>query len=212
MNKKERIKIVLDFVDSLFPDAKCELFYNKDYELVIAVMLSAQTTDKAVNLVTKPLFEKYPSLDSLYNAPLEDIENIIKSIGLYKNKAKNIKGIAKTLVEDFNGILPSDKDLLQKLPGVGNKSAGVIRCEVFKIPDLPVDTHIIRITNRLGFAKKSEEPIEIEQNLKKIIEKERWIKTHHQLIHFGRYFCTAKKPNCDNCKLKELCNFKNTSC
>lgn len=212
MTKKEKINIVLEFIDSLFPDAKCELFYNLDYELAIAVMLSAQTTDKAVNLVTKPLFEKYPSLDALNKASLEDIENMIKSIGLYKNKAKNIKGIVKTLIEEFHGVLPSDKEQLQKLPGIGNKTAGVIRCEIFNIPDLPVDTHIIRISNRLGFANLDDEPIDIEHKLKKLIEEKRWIKTHHQLIHFGRYFCTARNPNCQNCKLGEFCKFKNTSC
>ena len=210
MNKKEKIQIVLDFVDSLFPDAKCELFYNQDYELAIAVMLSAQTTDKSVNNVTGPLFLKYPTLKALDEAPLEDIEEIIKSIGLYKNKAKNIKGIVHTLLNDFNGKLPSDKDALQTLAGIGNKSAGVIRCEIFKIPDLPVDTHIIRITNRLGFATSKDEPIDIERTLKKLIPEERWIKTHHQLIHFGRYFCTAKKPNCEHCHLQEICKYFNT--
>ena len=205
MTKVEKINQILDFVDSLFPDAKCELFFIRDYELAIAVMLSAQTTDKSVNNVTKVLFSKYPDLQSLDNASLSDIENIIKSIGLYKNKAKNIKELTHTLLTDFNGKLPSDKDELQKLAGIGNKSAGVIRCEVFKIPDLPVDTHIIRITNRLGLASKSDEPIDIEHKLKKIIPEDRWIKTHHQLIHFGRYFCTAKNPHCADCKLKSIC-------
>ena len=196
---------VSQYVDSLFPDAKCELFYSKDYELVIAVMLSAQTTDKAVNAVTKGLFEDYPTLESLANAPLSDIEEHIKSLGLYKNKAKNIIGIAQGIRNDFGGVLPSDKNLLQTLPGIGNKSAGVIRIEVFKIPDLPVDTHIIRISNRLGIANKKDEPIDIERKLKKIIPEESWIKTHHQLIHFGRYFCTAKSPKCAECKLKNIC-------
>ena len=205
MTKQERINITLEFIDSLFPNAKCELFYNKDYELAIAVMLSAQTTDKAVNLVTKPLFEKYSSLKFIDEAPLNDIEDIIKSIGLYKNKAKNIKGIARVILTNFDGKLPSDKNDLQTLPGIGNKSAGVIRCEIFKIPDLPVDTHIIRITNRLGIANKEDEPIDIEMKLKKLIPEDRWIKTHHQLIHFGRYFCIAKNPRCENCKLKDIC-------
>ena len=196
---------ISQYVDSLFPDAKCELFYSKDYELAIAVMLSAQTTDKAVNLVTKSLFKDYPTVESIANADLKDIEEHIKSLGLYKNKAKNIVGIAQTIVNNFNGTLPSDKNELQKLPGIGNKSAGVIRIEVFKIPDLPVDTHIIRISNRLGIAKKSDEPIDIERKLKKLIPEENWIKTHHQLIHFGRYFCTAKNPKCDECKLKSIC-------
>ena len=205
MTKQEKINTTLEFIDSLFPNAKCELFYNQDYELAIAVMLSAQTTDKAVNKVTEVLFSKFPTAESLKNAELSEIEEIIKSIGLYKNKAKNIKELARVLVDEFNSKLPSDKDELQKLPGIGNKSAGVIRCEVFKIPDLPVDTHIIRITNRLGFANAKDEPIDIEMKLKKLIPEERWIKTHHQLIHFGRYFCTAKKPQCEACKLRDFC-------
>ena len=205
MTNKDKINLILDFVDSLFPDAKCELFYNRDYELAIAVMLSAQTTDKAVNLVTKPLFSTHNSLKSLDEMSLEEVEESIKSIGLYKNKANNIKGITHKLLTDLSGVLPSDKVLLQTLPGIGNKSAGVIRCEIFKIPDLPVDTHIIRITNRLGIAKSSDSPLDIELKLKRLIPKERWIKTHHQLIHFGRYFCTAKKPHCEACKLRDIC-------
>lgn len=205
MTNQEKINITLNYIDSLFPNAKCELFYNKDYELAIAVMLSAQTTDKSVNLVTKPLFSQYDSLEKLDALTLEEVENAIQSLGLYKNKAKNIKGITHKLLTEFEGKLPSDKDLLQTLPGIGNKSAGVIRCEVFNIPDLPVDTHIIRVTNRLGIAKKSDTPLDIELKLKKLIPEDRWIKTHHQLIHFGRYFCLAKKPQCGSCKLKEFC-------
>ena len=205
MTKQEKINKTLEFIDSLFPDAKCELFYNQDYELAIAVMLSAQTTDKAVNKVTSVLFSRFPTVESLKNAELSEIENIIKSIGLYKNKARNIKDLAMVLVDEFSGVLPSDKNDLQRLPGIGNKSAGVIRCEVFKIPDLPVDTHIIRISNRLGFADVKDEPIDIEHKLKKLIPEDRWIKTHHQLIHFGRYFCTAKKPRCEACKLRDFC-------
>lgn len=204
MTKNQFLEIS-NYIDSLFPDAKCELFYSRDYELVIAVMLSAQTTDKSVNNVTSVLFKKYPTLKAIYDAPLEDIEESIKSLGLYKNKAKNIKGIAKTLIEEFDGKLPSDKDLLQTLPGIGNKSAGVIRCEVFKIPDLPVDTHIIRISNRLGIAKKSDEPIDIEHKLKRLIPEDKWIKSHHQLIHFGRYFCTARNPRCEECQIRKYC-------
>ena len=196
---------ISQYVDSLFPDAKCELFYSHDYELVIAVMLSAQTTDKAVNAVTKKLFAKYPTLESLASADISDIEEEIKTLGLYKNKAKNISEIAKKLFYEYDSKLPSDKDLLQTLPGIGNKSAGVIRIEIFKIPDLPVDTHIIRISNRLGIANKDDEPIDIERKLKKLIPEENWIKTHHQLIHFGRYFCLAKNPRCEGCKLRKYC-------
>ena len=201
------MEIISNYVDSLFPDAKCELFYTKDYELVIAVMLSAQTTDKAVNATTYKLFNDFPTLEALDNAPIEEIEKRIQSLGLYKNKAKNIKGIVHKIITDFNGELPSDKDLLQTLPGIGNKSAGVIRIEVFKIPDLPVDTHIIRITNRLGIANAKDEPIDIERKLKKLIPESRWIKTHHQLIHFGRYFCTARNPKCEECALRKDCKY-----
>ena len=207
MISKEKMSYISQYVDSLFPNAKCELFYSRDYELAIAVMLSAQTTDKAVNGVTQILFKKYPTLESLNKAKIEDIEDCIKSLGLYKNKAKNIKEMASILISDFSSKLPSDKNELQKLPGIGNKSAGVIRIEIFKIPDLPVDTHIIRITNRLGIANKKDEPIDIEKKLKKLIPESSWIKTHHQLIHFGRYFCTAKSPKCDECKLRDICKY-----
>ena len=202
---KTNIKPLLDYLDEILPAAKCELLYTKDYELVIAVMLSAQTTDKSVNAVTPILFKKYPTLDALYNAPLEDIEEIIKPIGLYKNKAKNLKGIVKDLKERFNGVVPSDKEQLMTLPGVGNKTAGVIRAEIFQIPDLPVDTHILRISKRLNLAKKDDEPIDVERKLKKIIPEERWIKSHHQLIHFGRYYCMARSPKCENCKISDMC-------
>ena len=205
---KTNINPLLNYLDEMFPSARCELFYSKDYELVIAVMLSAQTTDKSVNAVTPILFKKYPSLEDLNNAPLEDIEEILKPIGLYKNKAKNLKGIVKDLLERFNGKVPSNKDELMTLPGVGNKTAGVIRAEIFQIPDLPVDTHILRISKRLNLAKKEDEPIDVERKLKKLIPEERWIKSHHQLIHFGRYFCTARNPQCENCKISDMCTNK----
>ena len=205
MTMKTDINRLLSYLDELFPLAKCELFYSKDYELVIAVMLSAQTTDKSVNAVTPIVFNKYPSLDALNNASLENIEEILKPIGLYKNKAKNLKGIVKDLIERFNYQVPSNKEQLMTLPGVGNKTAGVIRAEIFKIPDLPVDTHILRISKRLNLAKKDDEPIDVEKKLKKLIPEERWIKSHHQLIHFGRYFCTARSPQCENCKIKDMC-------
>lgn len=205
---KTNVKPLLGYLDEILPTAKCELLYSKDYELVIAVMLSAQTTDKSVNAVTPILFKKYPTLAALYDAPLEDIEEIIKPIGLYKNKAKNLKGIVKDLVDRFNGVVPSDKEQLMTLPGVGNKTAGVIRAEIFQIPDLPVDTHILRISKRLNLAKKDDEPIDVERKLKKIIPEERWIKSHHQLIHFGRYYCMARSPKCENCKISDRCIYK----
>ena len=206
MNKRE-MSYISQYVDSLFPNAKCELFYSKDYELAIAVMLSAQTTDKAVNKVTGKLFKGFPTLKSFVDADVKDIEEHIKCLGLYKNKAANIKLLAEKLYYEFDGKLPSDKKLLTTLPGIGNKSAGVIRIEIFKIPDLPVDTHVKRISTRLGIATESDTPDIVEQKLKKLIPEDSWIKTHHQLIHFGRYFCTAKSPNCDQCKLKDKCKY-----
>ena len=205
---KTNIKPLLDYLDEILPTAKCELLYSKDYELVIAVMLSAQTTDKSVNAVTPILFKKYPTLSALYDAPLQDIEEIIKPIGLYKNKAKNLKGIVKDLVDRFNSVVPSDKEQLMTLQGVGNKTAGVIRADIFHIPDLPVDTHILRISKRLNLAKKDDKPIDVERKLKKIIPEERWIKLHHQLIHFGRYYCMARSPKCENCKISDMCIYK----
>ena len=205
MTMMTNINRLLDYLDELFPHAKCELLYKRDYELVIAVMLSAQTTDKSVNAVTPVLFDKYQSLDALNQAPLSDIEEILKPIGLYKNKAKNLKGIVKDLIERFNYQVPSNKEQLMTLPGVGNKTAGVIRAEIFQIPDLPVDTHILRIAKRLKLAKKDDEPIDVEKKLKKIIPEGRWIKSHHQLIHFGRYNCTARSPQCENCKISDMC-------
>ena len=206
MTNKQKTQQILDYLDEIFPNVGCELNYNKDYELVIAVMLSAQTTDTSVNQVTNKLFKKYVTLESLAKADLSDIEETIRSIGLYKNKAKNLIGIAQTLVDKYGGIVPSDKNELQTLPGVGNKTAGVIRAEIFNIPDLPVDTHILRISKRFGLAKENDGPYEVEQKLKKIIDESRWIKTHHQLIHFGRYLCTARKPACESCKLARLCH------
>ena len=207
MTNKEKVNILLHFLDELFPNAGCELNYSKDYELVIAVMLSAQTSDKSVNKVTDVLFNKYQSLDELNNASLEDIESIIKSIGLYQNKAKNLKGIVNDLITRFNYKVPHDKNELMTLPGVGNKTAGVIRAELFKIPELPVDTHVERIAKRFRFAKEKDTPLDVENKLKKLINKERWIKTHHQLIHFGRYFCKAKNPSCKLCKVKHICSY-----
>lgn len=206
MTNRQKTQQILDYLDEIFPNVGCELNYNKDYELVIAVMLSAQTTDVSVNQVTSKLFTKYPSLESLAKADLSDIEDIIHSIGLYKNKAKNLLGIAQTLVNKYDGVVPSDKDELQTLPGVGNNTAGVIRAEIFHIPDLPVDTHILRISKRFGLAKENDGPYEVEQKLKKLIDESRWIKTHHQLIHFGRYLCTARKPACESCKLAHICH------
>lgn len=199
------IECLLSYLDDAFPTARCELEYTKDYELVIAVMLSAQTTDKAVNRVTNRLFFSYNSLESLANANTTEIEKHIKTLGLFHIKAKNIIQLSQKLINDYHSILPCDKKELQSLPGIGNKSAGVIRAEVFGIPDLPVDTHILRVCKRLELVSSKATPIEVELFLKRHIDKNRWIKTHHQLIHFGRYQCLARSPKCKNCQLSQFC-------
>ena len=196
---------VLLYSNEILPNVGCELNYHKDYELLIAVVLSAQTTDKSVNQVTPKLFSKYQSLEELANADIKDVEEIIKSIGLYKVKAKNIVNLAKELVSKYDSKVPSDKDVLVTLPGVGNKTAGVTRLELFKADELPVDTHVARIAKRLKFASKNDEPLDIEKKLKKAFPQEYWGKLHHQFIHFGRYYCTAKNPKCENCKIREFC-------
>ena len=208
MTMTNKIALICDFLDEQYPHVGCELKYNKDYELVIAVMLSAQTTDIAVNKATEKLFSFYPTLESLANADIEVVEDCIRAIGLYKNKAKNVIGIAQKILNDFHGDLPSDKEVLQTLPGVGNKTAGVIRAEIFKIPDLPVDTHILRISKRLKLTKNDADAYETEMSLKKKFPQERWIKTHHQLIHFGRDICIARNPHCEKCKLNDICTKK----
>ena len=204
-----KINQIQAFLNEIYPHVGCELNYSKDYELLIAVILSAQTTDKAVNQVIPTLFSRYKSLEELKEADVKDVEDIIKSIGLYKNKAKNIVELANVLVDKYDSKVPSNKDVLVTLPGVGNKTAGVTRLELFKADELPVDTHVSRIAKRLKLASKNDDPDTIEKKLKKAFPKEDWGKLHHQLIHFGRYFCKAKNPMCENCKISEFCCEKN---
>lgn len=206
MTKKQKIRKLLDYSYLLFPNAHCELFYSKDYEFLIAVMLSAQTTDKAVNQVTPLLFSKYKTLEELALADVKEIESEIHSLGCSFKKAKNIKQIAEILLENFNSKIPCDKEELVKLPGVGNKTASVVIIELFNGAEFPVDTHIIRIINRLGIIK-SENPDIISDELKTLIPMNEYKAAHHSLIFFGRYFCKARNPMCANCKLKSICNF-----
>ena len=205
MTKKQKIKHILEYLNRLFPYAGCELIYTTDYGFLIAVMLSAQTTDAAVNKVTPVLFERYKTIDEIANAKYEDVCQIVKKIGLFKVKAKNLIEICKILVEKHNGKVPSNLEDLLSLPGVGIKTAGVVRSELFSIPDVPVDTHVERVSKRLGLVDKNDIPIQINEKLKKLIPVELQISSHHKFIHFGRYFCTAKKPNCDKCELRNIC-------
>lgn len=193
---------VFSYLDLLFPNPKCELEYNKDYELLIAIVLSAQTTDKRVNKVSRILFSKYPSLKELSEAKIEDIENIIKKIGTYHKKAVFVHEIALKLLDkkDLN-----DRKFLESLSGVGRKTANVFLAEIYNEPTIAVDTHVSRVSKRLGFCNVEDDVLTIERKLMKLIPKERWNRIHHQLVLFGRYYCKALKPECENCKLKDIC-------
>lgn len=196
---------IFDYLDFLIPNPKCELDYNKDYELLIATMLSAQTTDKRVNSVTKILFEKYRDLKSLSEADYEDIKNIIRSIGTFNKKARNIIEISKALVQIDK--VPNDRKYLESLPGVGRKTTNLVLSILYNEPYIAVDTHVTRVSNRLGLAK-TKDVLKIEKALYKKIPKERLSRTHHQLVLFGRYYCKAINPSCQDCELKTICNYE----
>lgn len=198
----------MDYLDLLFPDPKCELNYNKDYELLIAVMLSAQTTDKRVNMVTKILFRKYPTLADLKQATLEDLIEIIRPIGTFQRKAKNIKLIAEKLLEETEGIVPNDRAFLESLSGVGRKTTNVVLSNLYGANVIAVDTHVSRVSKRLGLARKTDDVVIIEKKLTKKFPKEKLGRLHHQLVLFGRYYCKASNPECENCKLKNMCKEK----
>lgn len=197
---------IFDYLDTLIPNPKCELNFNCDYELLIAVVLSAQTTDKRVNEVTKVLFTKYPTLEDINKADISSIKEIIKSIGTFNKKAVFVKEIAKTLLEKYNGVVPRTHEELEAIPGVGHKSANVVLGVLYNIPTFAVDTHVERVSKRLGLVSAKDDVIQVEKKLMKKVPKDRWIRTHHQFILFGRYYCKAVKPSCDNCKLKDICH------
>ena len=201
---KKNILLIESYLDELFKEPKCELNYTKDYELLIAVMLSAQTTDKGVNKVTDILFKKYDSLEKLQTADISDIKEIIKPIGNYNKKASNVIEISKILLNNFNGVVPKTYKELETMPGVGRKTASVLLGELYNIPSFAVDTHVIRVSNRLNLTK-SKDPLVIEKDLTRLFKKENWVKNHKQLVLLGRYYCKAIKPECLNCKLKSIC-------
>ena len=206
MTKKQVVALeIYDEITKLFPNAGCELNYRKDHELLIAIMLSAQTTDQSVNKVTEKLFEKYHNLNDFANASIPDLENDIKHLGLYRNKAKNLHKMTNKILQEFSGTIPNVQEDLESLPGVGRKTANVYLAELHHIPRIAVDTHVTRVSIRLGFAKVNSSPIIIENNLMKLYPKNLWILLHHKLIFFGRYFCTARKPNCKNCPIIKHC-------
>lgn len=199
------VKELENYLDELFPNPKCELEYHKDYELLIAVVLSAQTTDKRVNSVTPILFEKYPSPEELSKAELEDIMEIIKPIGTFHKKATFVRDIAKILVESYGGKVPNDREALEAMPGVGRKTANVVLSNLFDVPAIAVDTHVSRVSKRLGLAKTKDDVSVIEKKLMKKFDKSTWSKRHHQMVLFGRYHCKAMSPNCSECKLRSIC-------
>ena len=199
---------ILNYLDSLFPNPKCELNYNKDYELLIATMLSAQTTDKRVNKVTEVLFSKYPSIEELSKAKISDIEDIIREIGTFRRKSIYVHDIAKKLHDDGYDYVPNDRKYIESLPGIGHKTANVFLSNIYNEAAIAVDTHVSRVSKRLGIAKNQDDVKTIEEKLMKKIPKDKWSKTHHQLVLFGRYHCKATNPSCLDCKLINICKYK----
>lgn len=207
----ERMSVeeILDHIEALYPDAHCELEHRNNYEMAVAVILSAQTTDASVNKVTPALFARYPAISDLAEGDQEEIESLISSLGLHRAKARSIKGFARGVMERFNGEIPSGMEELTSLPGVGRKCANVIQSECFGVPALAVDTHVSRISRRLGLCYQKDDPETIERKLKRKIPRERWSRTHHQMIFFGRYLCHARSPECARCPFTGICREKN---
>ena len=196
---------MIDIIADMFPNAECELRHNNAFELTIAVLLSAQCTDNLVNKVTATLFTKYKTPEDYLAVPLEELEQDIRSIGLYRNKAKNIKKLCTSLLEKFNGQIPQTHAELESLAGVGRKTANVVMSVAFGEPALAVDTHVERVSKRLGINRWKDNVRQVEDRLCSIITRDRWNKSHHQLIFFGRYHCIARKPKCDICPLFDDC-------
>ena len=197
----------IDYFERTMPVAGSELKFMNPYQLVVAVILSAQCTDKRVNMTTPAFFERFPDAKALSEASQDDVYQIIKSISYPNNKAKNLIGMAKALMTEFDGVVPSDIDELQKLPGVGRKTANVVVAVAFDKPAMPVDTHVFRVSARIGLTKNSKTPFETEKQLVAHIPQNVLSKAHHWLILHGRYVCLARKPKCSECGIKEICDF-----
>ncbi len=207
MRKKERFEKVIAYFQEYMPTAETELLYRNPYELLVAVILSAQCTDKRVNIVTKDLFERFPEAESLAAASSDEVFTYIRSISYPNNKAKHLVGMAKMLVGDFNNVVPSDIKELQKLPGVGRKTANVIASVVYDKPAMAVDTHVFRVSERLGLTTNAKTPLATEKQLVKYIPENLIATAHHWLILHGRYVCLARKPKCEKCGLTEFCRY-----
>ncbi|MBF0713203.1 endonuclease III [Gemella sp. GH3] len=207
LNNKKNINKIQRYLDKNYPNVECELNFTNNLELLIAVLLSAQCKDEYVNRATVNLFRDFKTIDDYAEASVNDIEEYIRSLGLYKAKSKNIKLLAEMLRDNYNYIIPTTREELIKLPGVGRKTANVVMSVGFDIPTIAVDTHVERISKRLGLAEDKDTPLTVEKKLMSIFPKKNWSKIHHQLIHFGRYKCKAKKPECLNCELKDICKY-----
>lgn len=201
-----KVESILAMLDELYPDAKCSLDFGNPLELLIATILSAQCTDERVNMVTPALFAKYGSAKTFADAPLEEIERDIKSTGFYHNKAKAIKASCRVLSERFNGKVPADLDILVTMPGIGRKTANVVLGVAYGIPGMVVDTHVSRVSTRLGLTSQKDRD-KIEQDLMAAIPRERWVKFGHQVIQHGRRVCVARKPKCPVCRLRPDCDY-----
>lgn len=206
MNRSEKSKIILSTLKKLYPDAHCELNYSNPLELLIATILSAQCTDKRVNSVTESLFKRFKKPEDYLKVPTSVIESEIRTTGFFRNKAKSIQGACRELVEKHQGQVPQTMDELVKLPGVGRKTANVVLGNAFNIPGFPCDTHVIRLSNRLGLTK-SENAEQVEKDVTTLFPKKEWTQMSHRLIWHGRRCCYARKPDCEACPLQEICEF-----
>ena len=207
MTKAERYKNVIEWFQTNMPVAETELHYRNPYELLVAVILSAQCTDKRVNIITPALFERFPSAEVLAQAEISEVFEYIKSCSFPNNKSKSLVGMAQMLVNEFDNVIPSDVKELQKLPGVGRKTANVIASVVYDKPAMAVDTHVFRVSARIGLTTNAKTPLEAEKQLVKYFPEELLSIAHHWLILHGRYVCVARKPKCEECGLKEWCKY-----
>ncbi|WP_010273724.1 endonuclease III [Paenibacillus senegalensis] len=202
---KQQVRHILDTIAEMFPDAHCELNHSNPFELTIAVLLSAQCTDETVNKVTADLFQKYRKPEDYLAVPLSELEQDIRRIGLYRNKAKNIQSLCAMILDKYGGEIPREHEQLVELPGVGRKTANVVVSNAFDVPAIAVDTHVERVSKRLGLAKLKDSVLEVEKSLMKKVPREEWTQTHHRLIFFGRYHCKAQNPRCEICPLLDIC-------
>ncbi|MGG4142774.1 endonuclease III [Paenibacillus algorifonticola] len=205
MNAKQKIGHILDTLAEMFPDAHCELNHSNPFELTIAVLMSAQCTDEMVNKVTANLFQKYKQPEDYVAVPLEELEQDIRRIGLFRSKASNIQKLCRILIDKYDGETPSTHEQLVELPGVGRKTANVVMSNAFNVPAIAVDTHVERVSKRLSVAKPDDSVLEVEKKLMKLVPKDEWTLTHHRLIFFGRYHCKAQNPQCEVCPLLDMC-------